>query len=47
MDVLILLALVAFGAAAVAAFLSKPWALGLVAAGLFLTTLSASGWIAT
>lgn len=47
MDILILLALVAFGAAVVGALLQKPWALGLVAAGLFLTTLSASGWIAT
>lgn len=45
MDILILLALVAFAVAVVGALLQKPWALGLVAAGLFLATLSASGWI--
>ena len=45
MDVLLLLALVAFLAAAVVAGIQKSWVMVLVCAGLFLLTLAQTGLI--
>lgn len=43
MDVLAILALVAFGVGAILAFIERSWALALVAVGLFLVALSNAG----
>ena len=43
MDIIAVLALVAFGAAAVIAGVAKSWAVALVAVGLFLITLNDAG----
>lgn len=47
MDILILLALVAFIAAAVLGFVQKAWPVAFIALGLLLYVLSGAGWIAT
>lgn len=45
MDILILLALVAFIAAVVLGFVQKSWPAALIALGLLLYVLSGAGWI--
>jgi hypothetical protein len=45
MDLITVLALVAFGVATVLAVIEKGWVLALIAVGLFLVTLEASGAI--
>lgn len=44
MDLVVVLALVAFGAAAVIAAVGKSWAVALIGVGLFLVNLHAAGF---
>ncbi len=45
MEIIVVLTLVVFGAAAFMAGFQKAWPVALIAVGLFLATLTASPWV--